>query len=460
MNFRLTIIALLLMIFICRLSAQDVKSMYFLSAWSQRYKMNPSFAPATGHFSLPLLGGMELATWGNTGLANYIYKYNGERVTFMHSSVDASDFINSLQKDNYFNQTINFNLVSFGIRTRMGSYWSFGCNFRENLYVNLPVEFFQLLKLGFQHQRNYYDLKRLKMSDNSYIEFSAGHSTDVNEKLRIGATVKILGGLQSQKMNYTRFDVNLNESRYEAIQTGESYIMTKNLRVSTDANNQYDVSDYSLNFFGKGFAGYGAALDIGVTYRINNRLTTSAALTDIGYLKWSGSSVSHGVANKTVVFSGFSNLKMDSLNMDKQFAQMGEDLKKLLLFEQQKNDKSIIERIPANLNLAAEYLLSGKEDRNLRAGLLWNTYHSPIFVNNELIAAFTAQPARWFTATATCSLIRKDSSRFGLALNYSPQLINIFVASDFVTTRLNNQFIPIKRFNINFQAGISLYLGD
>lgn len=456
----LTIQLCLLLAIACRLYAQDVKSMYFLNEWSQRYKMNPSFAPATGHFSLPLLGGVGLAIHGNTGLANYIYKYNNERVTFMHSSVNAASFINGLNNDNYLNQTSNINLLSFGIRTRTGNYWSFGCNFRENLYINLPVEFFRLLKLGFQHQTNSYDLKRLTLSGQSYIEFSGGYSTDLSEKTRIGATIKILGGLQSQKMTYSRFDVNLNDTKYEAIQSGESYIMTKNIHVSTDANNQYDISDYSLNIFGKGIAGLGAAADIGITHKINRRLTISAALTDIGYLKWNSTAIAHGIANKTVTFSGFSNLKMDSLNIDKQFSQMAEDLKKLLLFEQQKNEKSIIERIPANLNLALEYILTEKEERNMRIGLLWNTYHSPAYHSNELLAAFTVHPASWFSASATCSLIRKESNRLGLALNYSPQLINIFIASDFITTRLNNQLIPIKKFNINIQAGISLYLGD
>jgi hypothetical protein len=434
--------------------------MYFLNSWSQRHKLNASFAPVNGHFSLPLIGGTEMNFSSNTGLSNFIYPLDDGFVTFMHSSVDGQKFINALDPDLYFNQGMTINLLSFGVKTQRG-FWSFDCSLKENMNINVPKDFFRLIKLGFEHSINQFDLKSLSINQANYSEIAVGYSTEINSKLRIGANVKILSGLSSEKIDYSKFDVTLSNNKYEVSTEGELLIMSNNLTIGTDQNNSYDLTKYKLNIFGKSPAGFGTAIDLGATYKLNEKITLAAAINDLGFISWAASSIQKGKATSNIEFSGFSNINSDSINIAGQLNQLKEDAKKLFLFEKQsQTTKNFLQSVPCTINVSGEYLVTGNKNQNVRIGMLFNSYNSTDYHSNELITAITLKPISWLSASATYSLFRKDSNRFGFALNLSPRWINIFLASDFITTKLNRQFLPINKFNLNFQAGLSFYLGD
>ena len=46
-----------------------------------------------------------------------------------------------------------------------------------------------------------------------------------------------------------------------------------------------------------GFAGYGGAIDLGVSYKLLDKLTLSASVLDLGFIKWSKSNTSIARAN-------------------------------------------------------------------------------------------------------------------------------------------------------------------
>ncbi len=440
-------------------SSQQLRSVYFLDEWSQRYTVNASFAPEYGHFSAPFMGNLTVDFGSNSGLSNYVYPYNNELVTFLHPSVNGQQFINNLESNTFFRQGIDLNLLSFGFYTGE-SYWSVGFNLKENLYINLPIDLFRLMKLGFETHSNVFDLKNISLSQSNFAEISLGYSRPIGTKVRVGINAKFLFGLSAERINYSKFDITLADDLYELNAEGEMHLMSSFVEMETDENNRFSLLNYKFNFSNLKPAGKGMAFDMGVTYNPTHQLTLAAALNNVSYIKWDEKFIKRGIAENNIQFSGFSNVNIDSINIDSELAQLTNDINQLILFEEKPAIGGITEFIPTNINVSAEYNIFGNEKHDISIGLLWSNYASGKNRINQLTTAITLKPFSWLAFTGTYAMLRKDASRFGLAMNFSPHGFNFFVASDFVTTRFNRQFLPIDKFEFNLQTGISFNFGS
>jgi len=447
--------------------SQDVHSYYFLDEWSQRHILNASFAPEYGYFSLPVLGGIELGVKSNTGMTNYIYPIDPANplyatykfTTFLNSSVDGNKFMNALPSNVTINQNIKLNLLSFGFYTSQRSFWSFDIYLKENFDAILPKDFFGLAKLGMATQNNVFDLKNLSFDQTNMAQVSLGYSREINSKLRVGLNAKLLVGLSKVKVNYTKFDLTLANNTYTMNAQGESYIMTDLLSVGKDADNNYDFSTISTNTSNIKPAGLGAAFDFGFTYKPVKHVTIAASVNDIGFMKWNASSIKKGVATSNVVYSGFSNINVDSVDIQSQLDQLKTDATNLIKFKETPNSQSITENIPYTINASAEYSIFANDKHDIRLGMLFQSYNSSMIHKNELIGALTLKPLSWLTFSGTCDVLSKDFNRYGLAVNFSPRWINLYIASDYITPKINHQYMPIDKVNLNISFGGSFVIG-
>ncbi len=442
-------------------NAQNARSLYFLNDWSQRHTLNASFAPEYGQFSLPLIGGVNMNLSSNAGLSNFIYQTNNQLVTFLNPSVDGHEFLNKLSPNEYFDQGMNLNIFSFGFKTK-NAFWSVDCSFSENLNLNIPYDLFRLMKMAHESQTNVFDLKNLSMTQSNFGTLSVGYSRDINSKIRVGVNAKLIVGLSSERIKYNQFDITMANDKFEINAEGESLLMSKILSFGKDQNSYYDFSKPVFDFSFQNPAGIGAGIDLGISYQPIKQLKLAAGINDLGFINWDSKSIKKGVAQTNFNFTGFTIVSLDSIgNISKQLTQLQNDAAKLVQFQEQPAvTQNIIERIPYTFNISAEYSIFDNKDRDIRIGLLWNSYNTPSLQKNELIAAVTMKPFTWFSFSTTYAIVKNDNNRLGLALNFSPKWVNFFLASDFITNKFNKQLLPINKFDINMHAGISFYLGN
>lgn len=458
-----TIVSLAIVFAAClSVSAQSVHSTYFLNEWSQRHKLNAAFAPEYGYISLPVVGGVQLNISTNTGLSNYIWNPTGnEKVTFMHKSVDGHEFLSKMNPNNTIYQGLNLSLLSVGFYTAQMSFWSFDINFKENFSVNMPYDFFRLAKLGMEFQTNSFDLKNLSVNQSNIAEVSLGYSRDINSQIRVGLNAKLLVGLSSERIQYNKFDVTLDNDHYKISAVGESMIMSELLTFKKDSDNYYDFTKPNEPQVSKiKPAGYGAAFDLGVTYKPIKRLTLAASVNDLGFMKWNAASIQRGIARSTVTFNGFTNINVDSVNIDAQLEQMKQDASNLIKFKDTLSNADYQENIPYTINASAEYSIFGNDKHDILIGLLWHNNNRPFNKVNELVGAITLKPFSWFTVSGTCELLRKDFNRYGVGINFSPRWINLYLAADYITPRLDSKaFYPVDKFDLNLTFGGSYVIG-
>ena len=460
---RIIISISILLVTLSSVYSQGVHSVYFLNEWSQRHTLNAAFAPEYGYFSLPVLGGIELGVNTSMGLNTFIFPYQSQFVTFMHPSVDAQTFISGLKPDNYLRQSLELNLLSFGFYTKQNSFWSFDITMKENMNVNLPIDLFRFMKLGMANStNNLYDLKNFSIDQSNIAQVSLGYSRDINSQFRIGVNAKVLVGLSTEKINYSKFDISLSQNKFEINTVGESQIAAGFLSMQTDPNSFFDLSNptpvLDMSKLSQP-AGIGLAIDLGVTYKPFKNLTLAAAINDLGYMKWNASSIQSGVASSDVAFNGFSNVDVSNVNVQGQIDTLMNGLKNIIKFKEAQTVNDISESIPYNFKVSAEYGIFGNDKHDILLGVLYHSYNSKSYSVNELVGSLTLKPLSWFTLSGNCSLLDPDFNRYGVALNISPRWINLYIAADYVTPKLNHQYIPIDHVNMNIVLGGSIVFG-
>lgn len=96
-------------------SAQQIRTSYFMQSSTARTTMNPAYRPERGYVSIPVLGAVG-ASYGTNGIAvdNFIYPKNGETVTFMDNSVNTESFLNGLKDENQVNMDFGTQVLSGG----------------------------------------------------------------------------------------------------------------------------------------------------------------------------------------------------------------------------------------------------------------------------------------------------------------------------------------------------------
>ena len=455
----------ILLVSIVNIYSQDyVHSLYFLNGWSQRHTLNAAFAPQYSYFSLPILGGVEVSVNANVGLSTFLYPSidptNLKPMLIMNKNVDASLFLNKLDPFTYINEGLNLNLLSLGFYTKQNSFWSFDIYLKEKLNVNIPKDLFKLMKSGMTSSTNYFDLKNLGINQTNYLQASLGYSRDILSNLRVGLNAKLLVGISSERMKYTQFDVNLNQTAFSVNSAGQLDVISNMVSFNKDANNYYDLANPVFHASSIKPSGYGFAGDIGVTYKPIQKLTLAAGINDLGFISWNAASIKHGVAESNFSFAGFNNLTVSD-SITAQLNQLQTDASNLIKFKESALSKNIIDNLPYKINVSAEYSIFGNEKHDILVGLLYQNINQPNMNINDLVGALTFKPFSWLSLSGTYEVTNRNFNRYGAAINISPSWINLFIASDYIVPKLNPQYIPLEnaQFNIAFGGSISLGKG-
>lgn len=459
-------IALLFLAVLCSVlcgQAQITKSDYFMKTSHFRNSLNPALQPERGYLVIPLLPGIGASTQTNTFvLDNFTFKgADGKRVTFMHQSISAEDFLSNLRSDNYINTDANIKLFGFGFFKNNG-YWNFTLGVRSHVDANIPKPFFELLKRGFdQNRQSEYDLSDLSATGSSFIELGVSHSRAFrNDKLILGARLKYLGGLA---------DFNL-DARKLTIDAGPDYWLAKSrVTLLGSAPSVAPTYDEKGNLHGFSFGqfnipGMGGGMDLGAEYDVKDLfpdldgLKVSGAINDIGFIVWTKkNTISLQSTDTEVVVSpnDYEIYNRDGSSIFDVFEDALDDIKQAVNLQGDAR-RTRVSMLRVNMNLGAEYELI---KHKLSFGALYSIRFGNYFNVSEFTFSANYHPCYWFSSSLTYSVNHSQFDNFGAALHFTPNKgINLFIASDYTTPHISSDLIPISSRAINFQLGISIPL--
>ena len=439
------------------LSAQTtLNSSYFMEKMTKRNQLNPALKTPNNYVSMPSLGNFYLGINSNLGLGTFLYPRDNKLVTFLHESVPADEFLNKLTPNNTIELDMGLDLISFGFWA-WGGQNTFNLALKSNTGAYLPKEIFQFLKTGQEATGvTCYDMSNVTATTSNYLELAFGHARDITDKLGVGAKVKVLLGAAHAEARIDRMDITMSQNEWTIKQAGHLQA-TSLLELTTDPETG-EVTGYDFgNHFG--VAGFGLGFDLGATYEIIDNLTLSAALTDIGFMRWNNLTRAETDPDKGFIYTGFDNIGAeDDENGDNPFDQkadqLGDDLKALTKFYQS-DTRSVANSLRTTLRVGAEYAVL---DDAISFGLLSTTRFVGYRTYAEGMAAINFRPLSALHLTVNGSVSNMGSS-VGAILNICAPGFNFFVGTDYFATQYSKQFIPINHARANFSFGFNITFG-
>lgn len=418
--------------------AQYLRNSYFMESSSTRSLLNPALQPRRGYINIPVLGSFNAEVSSNSlGSQDIIDMFDEEDEFYQSQS-----FIDKLKADNLLNVNLRTDIISFGFHKGKG-FWSFNLGTRIDVDAEIPKTMFEFLRES-EDLENYtggtgrksYNINNENLRLNAYTEIGVGYSRIINERLSIGAKGKILLGWANLDLKVNKMQVDAYipaDAEYEYadaqadIKTDvELQLSGKGIEVSKDYENYID--DVEFNSFGIG--GYGAALDLGVSYQLTNDIHLSASILDLGFLSWGKNNTISAYNNQSKHIDYLGDT--DVLDFD------------LYGLKEKPESKGRTTKLSPTLVLAGEYSLLNNK---LGLGLLSTTRFGQLNTYSELTAAATYRPNTFINATLSYSMLQ-GSDTFGLAL----KLGGFMIGTDYM-------FLGNNTKHVNAYIGMSIPLG-
>jgi hypothetical protein len=297
--YRFGIITALFLIVGGKLSAQLSNSLYFMDRIPQSNQLNPATQPLSNfYFGIPGTN-MEINA-GNSALGfSDVFIYGIKKDTLVYPSYNEktkADFLGKLKETNYIYTDNRIDLLSFGFRIQ-NTYLSFNLTDRVEAYGYLPKD---LIKFGLYFngsglENESFDISNLGFKAQWYRELGVGVSQQINPNFTFGIRAKLLFGIATFATDNSTIQLN-NTGAYEwqtrsTIDANSSIpglIVYENKNTGkVDSIDYQDINDFSdaRDLFLKS-KNTGFAIDLGIVAKPVNKLTVSASVVDLGFIRW------------------------------------------------------------------------------------------------------------------------------------------------------------------------------
>lgn len=390
------------------MQAQYLRSSYFMDGSSTRMQLNPALQPRRGYFNLPVIGSFAAEVSTNSlGVQDVIDTFDSDGEFY-----NNDDFYSRLKDMNEVSINLNTDIISFGRYAGKG-FWSFNIGARVDVDASIPKSMFQYLRETDKDNFNWadghsFDIRDEKLNLNSYIEVGFGYSRAINKRLSIGGKAKLLLGAANLNLEINRLQL---EGTIDGMNTNVKFQSDAYMEASAKGLEFEMVDGYidDLNYKNFGIAGYGGAIDLGVSYQLMKNLSLSAAILDLGFISWSKSSTQVAESNK----NGAINRDEIDFNNDSDVLDFN------LYGLQMKEGKSRTTSLAPTMVLAGEYAVLNNK---LGIGVLSTTRFGELRKYSELTFSANFRPNTLINTTVSYSMVQGGET-FGLAVKLGPLML-------------------------------------
>ena len=477
--------------------AQQVSTLYFLENAPMRHLVNPAFQPVSeGYVNFTPLGYSSF--WiGNNSLtvSDVIYNYQGKTVTALYPGAGGSEaLLRAIRPNTLMDLDASFDLLSFGFRlkNKPAGYVNIGIMLRADGGFALPRSYFDLLLgdgmtnavngIGSDH----FDFSSTCAKSSVYTEISGGYSHKINEHWTVGGKAKFLLG--TAYADFSNRSLTLDASGAQWVMKGQgslviagplnwqmlpnqiNYQYIKNLTSGSSQGMQDTLRQLLPQQWTQYLtpSGYGAAFDLGFTYKPIEQLQISAAINDLGFIYWNNATQYHTTVD--TVFTGINNLKYSDYQdeqgniktqqlMDTVFAQL-ETLANMINANKQGGGFARMTSAKLVVGLDANFW-----QNRVGVGIVSKTRLFNNRIYEEVTFGAALRPCNWFNLAVSYSLLNNGKySNIGAGLSFMPyDGVNMTLALDYIPTsyiKVNNNIpVPYMAKGVNVALGFSIVWG-
>jgi len=466
-------------------AAQNSQVLYYMNL-PQNHLLNPALKPSnTLYIGLPVMSGI------NVNINNNFFNFSDvfvkgvvpdSIVTIFHPDYDPAEFIKKIKDVNSFEPEALVQLFGLGFGIGRDLYISLDINERIDGNIALPGD---LLRLGFEGNEQFLgktiDLSSLRGDIKYYREASLGFSKNFTEHLRIGVRAKTLFGIAAASIDNRSLGITVNDDYTHSFNADLSAYISAPVSFKLTGKNTIDTVIFDTGRFEKvnsegdtitdinAIVDYfletknlGLGIDIGAEYKITDRLKVSAAVTDLGYIKWK-KDVSNLKAKSDFLFSGIDMLEVynGTMTFDSLGTILLDSLKNTFTLEDTKS--AFTTYLPVGVTLGGSYNLTN----NFSVGLLSYTRFVGSQIREALTLSANLNIRNVFSTTVAYTAMNHRYDNLGFGLAFKPGWFQFYLLADRIPVTWNkikseDSAIPLPTSwnTVHVRLGMNLAFGN
>ena len=400
---------------------QDPMSLYFMETIPQLSRINPAMQPRTNVFVA--LHSTNLSFSSDLSFNNLAQKDGNNRYTLIENQFDYKKFYNKLGNAWNIDANSEVNLLGFGFRAGKG-YFTFNLSVKADIQNALPSDIFKITETGLTENLDFSPLRQKTLV---YKQASIGYSHEITKKLTLGVNLRPIFGVAALMTDFKTFDVNTGLDKWELVLKGDVYSSIPTVTV-TDRPNDYpeieadsEKLDNDYMEYAKSFSNPGFAADFGAVYKFTDRLTFSAALNNLGFIKWNDNLNSIS-ADGNFFFDGM-EINDPDWDSEKYFDELGEEFRTALNYRTGKKEFST--SLTPALYVGASYHITN----TISAGFLSRSILQKNGMRQNFSLSANIQPYDFvsFTANLNQNVRGGTYAGMGFSLFFGPLQVYLLV---------------------------------
>jgi hypothetical protein len=457
-------------------AGQNNQLMYYMNL-PQNHLMNPAMRPSNSvYIGLPVISGTNYNI--NNNFLNYSDLFvksttSDSIISILNPEYDIDDFISRVNKRNSISPQFSLQTFGLGFSAGKGVYIFFDINERVEGNAVFPGDIIKLILKGNEaFVGSEINLSSFRMDLRYFREYGFGFSKDFGSNLRIGVRPKIFSGIFSTTLDNRSLGIKVDDNYTHTLNADVTANISAPVTVYKDNEQKIDsiVFDDSRFDSGKGMfdfisgsKNFGLGIDVGATYKISDNLIVSAAVTDVGYIKWKRD-VSSIKAKGQFVFSGLDMTEV--INGDKTLDDLGKEL-----LDSLKDAITVtVSNAPFNTWLAPGLTVGGSYNvtKNISFGLLSYTKFIGSQVRESLTLSTNLNLGNSFSLSLGYSLQNKRADNLGAGLAFRAGVFQFYAITDRIPifwSRINTDggssvVLPSNWNTVNLRLGMNLTFGN
>jgi hypothetical protein len=427
---------------IATLQGQQSNTFYLMHRVPQSNLLNPAVqAGCRWYVGIPLLASTHLY-YGNTA-----FTYNDLAGT---DTWNLEGTVDQMHRRDLYNAEAVLQLIDLGYKHNR-SYFTFRVTEKSHLYSVVPGDlaimavYGNALSLG-------EDQKFSSLRPGAYYqrEYAVGLSRVLDRKLTVGARVKLVFGKANLYPGASDLRFYTDTQTFNWLLDGD-YMINSSFPVTITQDSDGNISDITvddLNYrallLNRGNPGLG--IDLGVTYRLDERTTLAASILDLGFVRWR-TDLNNVKTTGTFDFRGV-DTETDVVSFD-YLEEMVDSL--LQSFTEEVSHDPYFSYTPTQLFFAAKYQLG----EHLNLGLVNRNVIFRSKLHSSMTLSLEAELAGRFLATASWSYLNNSLANLGAGIAYTGPGMQFHLVTDNVL----GFFYPFNTRTLNLRVGVNLLLG-
>lgn len=442
---------------------QQSNSLYFFDRVPQSSQLNPALQPAcTFYFGFPVISSLEINAGNNAlNVSDFIINdaKTGKPVNPFYTPEIAHMTINKLQKYNTFFSSTQLDLISLGFKIK-DSYLSFLISDKMNSNSSIPKDLFNLYDgIGVGQT---FSFDNVGLNATYYREYALGYSQKITDKLYFGVRGKMLFG--KANLSFREASLTINEPEWKYITLSSSLQVNASIpymEVHTDPTGKSDSLEFNDPgksssyikdvFFLSKNRGY--AFDFGFQYFINDKLSVSASLLDLGYINWKAN-VHNITGGGNYNFEG-----MDMVDSTYSFENLLDTLKQV--YDITASNDAYGTLLSPKLYFGVSYSVT----KSIKLAFLSRSEYIYKKFRQQFTGSLTLYPLQFIGATVSYTIADKVYDNLGVGLVFRTGPLQWYLMSERIPislVSLKNSSVPyLPKYgkSLNFRLGLNFVFG-